>query len=186
MPYTFHKSMAYLRKLGYLAIIGDFDLVNHESVEGLQCHLKELVLARGWTPSCRDLLSYLRRFDGTLRRVRIPFAEDDDDAELPAVQAWCAEKGIVLELVEEAGLDFLGGNHYLEEQEEAHVDLEGEEETGWNDQVKELRADLERQEKEPVWEFTEDELGNAGSERDDGAGEGDSTCDEEEVAPDSE
>lgn len=169
IPANFAPAMTSLRKPEHLAIVGDFELVNHESVQGLQNPLKELVLARGPIPGLMDLLVFLRRFEGTLERVRIPdVAEDSLPGRLQELRNWCAEKGISLELADETEWDYIAGYY------EYPDDLAGEEAVE--------KEDLE----EPVWGWSEDELVKVESVGNDEGSEWEDEEDGEEDSLDSE
>lgn len=137
------EAVASLERLEYLAIIGNFEFEcgDRKWIENLRCPLRELVISRGCTPLLRRILTFLQSCEGTMERVRIGvrLMEVGRFARTPFksdLQDWCLEKKIALELVEETEWDYLGGDEWGEE-------------------------DLE----EPVWEWSEDELGNVARER---------------------
>lgn len=134
-------ALASLAQLEYLAVIGDFliEMFDHEALQRLRWPLKELVVSRGSMRSFARLLLFIKRCESTLEKVRIGVVKDLSWGELPStleLREWSLAKGVVLDLVEETQWDYLGG--------------EGQE------------LDPE----EPVWEWTEDELGNVQREWD--------------------
>lgn len=100
VPSSFERAMGTLRPLVSLTIIGDFDLLNTNALALLHCPLEELVVTRGVAPISNNLLLLLRKFRGTIKRVRAG-KDSRDPFEGEALREWCGERGVELKLVEE-------------------------------------------------------------------------------------
>lgn len=91
-----------MRELEFLAIVGDSDILLHNSFDKFWAPIKKVVLVRdGDFATPFDVLPFLlRKFAWTPKRVRVPFdIEDPNDPGLLELQTWCDAQGVALQLV---------------------------------------------------------------------------------------